>query len=93
MKKNLMLFGMICMAAVFAGCSGAETTETEKNAETGNSGAKKEAAVKEGETEEYSVEALKKASDFYKLFWKQKYVEYTDDGNPTVWKVMKDYQS
>ena len=44
-------------------------------------------------TEEYSVEALKKASEFYKLFWKQKYVEYTDDGNPTVWKVMKDYQS
>ena len=59
MKKNLMLFGMICMAAVFAGCSGAETTETEKNAETGNSGAKKEAAVKEGETEEYSVEQMK----------------------------------
>lgn len=61
MKKNLMLFGMICMAAVFAGCSGAETTETEKNAETGNSGAKKEAAVKEGETEEYSVEQMKQS--------------------------------
>ena len=39
---------------------------------------------------QYSLENLKKGNTaFFKLFWKQKYVDYSESGAPTVWNYLK----
>lgn len=37
----------------------------------------------------YSINNLKKKSDFYKLFWKQSCFDYTERGERTVWNYLK----